>query len=199
MKKSWILSACIGVCLAGLLTAQVSSGVPAPRATVEQLLDSVKALSRSPEAKPDPAMIKRISEVMDVQGVSKTCLGPQWNRLSPQEQKSFVRLFQDVLEKVAYPKSAKFFKDTGVRIEDASVQSAAAQVPTVVTHPKEGEVEVDYKLQMVDGKWLVEDVILDGVSLVQDLRAQMQKIIKEKSYQALKRKLTEKLNEETSS
>jgi phospholipid transport system substrate-binding protein len=175
-------------------------GTPAPpKETVKILLDSVRALATSPETAPDPAVIQRISALMDIQGVSKECLGAHWAKLSPKEQKAFVGLFQEVLEKVAYPKSATFFKDTKVEIGEVVEQSPRARVATTVSHPKEGRVEVEYELGLVEGRWLIRDVILDGVSLVQDLRAQMQKIIKEKSYEELKRKLLEKVKEQTSS
>ncbi len=136
---------------------------------------------------------------MDIMGVSKECLGAHWTRIGSKEQKVFVGLFQEVLEKVAYPKSATFFKDTKIEITEVSEHAAHARVLTVVSHPKEGKIEVEYQLRSVDGKWLIEDVLLDGVSLVGDVRAQMQKIIKEKSYEELKRKLREKLTEQTSS
>jgi phospholipid transport system substrate-binding protein len=188
------LGLCMGVTICGRGRA-----VPTPRDTVQELLDSVKILSQSPKGNPDPAVMKRISHMMDIAGVSKACLGPHWGKLPPKEQQAFIRLFQDVLEKVAYPKSAKFFKETTIDIGDMSAQTASAHVLTQVTHPKEGMVEVDYQLKLVNGKWLIEDVVLDGVSLVEDLRSQIQKIIKEKSYEELKRKLNEKLKEETAS
>ena len=188
----------LGLFLAGTMSSY-GHAVATPTETVQGLLDSVKILSESPKGNPDPEAIKRISQMMDIRGVSKTCLGSYWGGLPAAEQKAFARLFQDLLEKVAYPKSAKFFKDTKVEMGEMSVQTEKARVPTTVTHQKEGLVEVEYGLQLVDGKWLINDVVLDGVSLVEDLRSQMQKIIKEKSYEELKRKLNEKLKEEVAS
>ena len=166
-----------------------------PRQTIQSLIDAVKELSLKGEDNPDPGLVKKISGVMDIGGISKACLSSYWKKLSPEEQKDFVSLFRDVLEKVAYPKSAKFFKDTEVDIEEVTIENDNAHVITVVSHPEEGLVEVEYVLKSFGGAWLIEDVILDGVSLLQDLRAQMQKIIKEKSYQELKRRLREKLEE----
>jgi len=192
-------------CVAGLglflILTMNSRGnaVPAPKDTVQGLLESIEILSQSPKGSPDTAAVSRISQMMDIAGVSKSCLGSHWVKLPPNEQKAFARLFQEVLEKVAYPKSAKFFKDTKIEIGEASAQNTKARVLTTVTHPKEGIVEVEYELQLVNEKWLIQDVLLDGVSLVQDLRAQMQKIIKEKSYEELKRKLNDKLKDETAS
>ena len=66
---------------------------------------------------------------------------------------------------------------------------------TLVVHPEEGEVEVAYCLELQEGRWLIEDILLDGVSLRLDLRSQAQKILREESYEELKRRLREKLDE----
>lgn len=182
-----------------VFSGQVLGTSAPPKETVQVLLDSVRALAASPEKAPDPAVIQRISSLMDIEGVSRECLGAHWAKLGPKEQRAFVGLFQEVLEKVAYPKSATFFKDTKVEIGEVVEQSPRVRVVTTVSHPKEGTVEVEYELGLVEGRWLIRDVVLDGVSLVQDLRAQMQKIMKEKSYEELKRKLREKVKEQTSS
>jgi phospholipid transport system substrate-binding protein len=64
-------------------------------------------------------------------------------------------------------------------------------------HLEEGEVEVGYCLELLDVTWLIEDILLDGVSLRLDLRSQTQKILREESYKELKRRLREKLNEQS--
>lgn len=164
-----------------------------PRATVEALLGAVETLSKGDKDNPDPAVTRRISQVIDIAGVSRACLLETWQKLPGSEQENFLSLFRQVLEEVAYPNSAKFFKSTKVEIEQIKVDGNRAEVQTVVTHPEEGMVEVAYRLRLQGKEWLVEDVLLDGVSLVTDLRSQMQKILREHSYEELKRRMREKL------
>jgi phospholipid transport system substrate-binding protein len=166
-----------------------------PQATVQSLLGAVRVLSETGDPNAEAEAVKRISGTFDVVGLSRSCLQKTWEGLSADEQRVFVRLFQNVLEKVAYPKSAKFFKGTEVRVEEAVRGNGKAEVSTVVLHPEEGEVEVGYHLVLQDGAWRIEDILLDGVSLRLDLRSQAQKILREESYEELKRRLTEKLNE----
>ncbi len=165
-----------------------------PAAAVQSLLKAVKVLS---EAKPSDAplpVVKEISKIFDLGGISKACLHKTWLKLSAQERTIFVNLFQEVLEKVAYPKSAKFFKDTEIEVEEVIKKGSRAEITTLVVHPEEGEVEVGYCLEVIKGEWLIEDILLDGVSLRIDLRSQMQKIIRENSYKELKRRLREKID-----
>jgi phospholipid transport system substrate-binding protein len=166
-----------------------------PAATVQSLLSAVSVLSETKDPKAEAEAVKRISGTFDVVGLSRACLQKTWDELSGEERKNFVSLFKEVLEKIAYPKSAKFFTDTEVEVEEIIRENGKAEVSTLVVHPEEGEVEVGYCLELLDGTWLIEDILLDGVSLRLDLRSQTQKILREESYEELKRRLREKLNE----
>ena len=166
-----------------------------PESTVRSLLSAVKVLSEAKDAKAEAQAVGQISGSFDVVGLSQACLRQTWDTLSVAEKKNFVSLFREVLEKVAYPKSAKFFKDTEIEVEEVNREGGKAEVLTLVVHPEEGEVEVAYCLTILDGTWLIEDILLDGVSLRLDIRGQAQKILREESYDELKRRLRDKLNE----
>jgi phospholipid transport system substrate-binding protein len=70
-----------------------------------------------------------------------------------------------------------------------------AVVETTVSHPKEGQVTIEYKLHKTGDHWTVADVLLDGVSLVTNVRTQMQQVIAKESYQGLLKRMREKLTE----
>jgi phospholipid transport system substrate-binding protein len=166
-----------------------------PEATVQSLLSAVRVLSETKDPKAEAEAVKQISGTFDVAGLSRACLRKTWDELPGEERKNFVSLFQEVLEKIAYPKSAKFFTDTEVEVEEIIRENGKAEVSTLVVHPEEGEVEVGYCLELTGGTWLIEDILLDGVSLRLDIRSQTQKILREESYDDLKRRLREKLDE----
>ena len=168
-----------------------------PEATVQSLLSAVRVLSETKDPKAEAEAVKQISGTFDVVGLSRACLRKTWDELSGEERKNFVSLFREVLEKIAYPKSAKFFTDTEVEVEEIIRENGKAEVSTLVVHPEEGEVEVGYCLELTGGTWLIEDILLDGVSLRLDIRSQTQKILREESYDDLKRRLREKLNEQS--
>jgi phospholipid transport system substrate-binding protein len=177
------------------MCAALEKGPGDPAVTVETLLGAVRVLSETKDAEAEAKAVKQISGTFDVAGLSEACLRDTWKTLSDEEKKNFVGLFRELLEKVAYPKSSKFFKDTEIEVEEVTRENAKAEVSTLVVHPEEGEVEVAYCLEFLDGRWLIEDILLDGVSLRLDLRSQVQKILREESYEELKRRMREKLNE----
>jgi len=63
-------------------------------------------------------------------------------------------------------------------------------------HESEGLIEIDYKLQKINGKWLIYDVILDEVSLVSNLKTQFHKIIKDESFNELINRMQKRLEKE---
>ena len=61
---------------------------------------------------------------------------------------------------------------------------------------RDANVEVVYQLLRHDGNWQVYDVVIEGVSLVNNYRTQFNNIISHESYEALLKKLKLKLEQE---
>ena len=68
-----------------------------------------------------------------------------------------------------------------------------AVVHTSLRHPTEGQLGIDYVLVRSGNAWRIHDVVLDGVSLAANLRAQFNQIITQYSYAELLRRMREKL------
>jgi phospholipid transport system substrate-binding protein len=66
-------------------------------------------------------------------------------------------------------------------------------VPLTVIHEKEGEVDIDFWLKQSSKNWLVVDVILDGISMRNNLRSQFYKILKKNDFDELVRRMEKKL------
>jgi phospholipid transport system substrate-binding protein len=61
------------------------------------------------------------------------------------------------------------------------------------TRLKDGsEYSVDYKLHLIQTGWRVYDVIVEGISLVNNYRSQFDRVLKKKSFDALLQDLREK-------
>ena len=57
---------------------------------------------------------------------------------------------------------------------------------------------IDYKLHLVDGKWLIYDMVIDELSVARSNRSQFRREIRRSSFKGLMDKLKEKLSEDTS-
>jgi phospholipid transport system substrate-binding protein len=66
-----------------------------------------------------------------------------------------------------------------------------------VARGKKVNVALEYKLLAKDGRWLVYDVITDEQSMVENYRAEFNKIINKESFDALLRRMKKKLEEKS--
>ncbi len=66
-----------------------------------------------------------------------------------------------------------------------------------VVTPKRDEYSLDYRLLNEGGKWMVYDVVIEGVSLVSNYRSQFNRIITGQGYNELVKKLRAKSEEIT--
>ncbi len=193
--------------LRSILTLTVVVGVPlaswaeGPTNTVQRLVESVRSfkpetLSLSAQERTANTKAQKVSEeTVAVQDLSKRILGPQWGKISVTEQKDFTHLLVQLLQKIAYPKSAEFFGELKIDYANEKMNGTGATVETKVSHPKEGQVSIDYQLHQANGKWLIDDVLLDGVSLISNVESQVQQVIAKESYQGLLKRMREKLAE----
>jgi ABC-type transporter MlaC component len=67
-----------------------------------------------------------------------------------------------------------------------------------VIHNGEGEIDINFHLRINQDQWQVVDVDLDEISMRNNLRAQVYKIIAKNNYQELIRRMEEKLKETNS-
>jgi phospholipid transport system substrate-binding protein len=171
-----------------------SAWAATPTDTVKNLLEAVRSYNTGGKAGNANAQ-KVVEETLPLQELSKQVLGAHWEKLSAEERKSFVQLLHDLLHKVAYPKSAEFFGDLQIAVVSEHLIGADAIVETTVSHPKEGQVTIEYKLHQSGSQWVLTDVLLDGVSLITNVRTQMQQVITKESYQGLLKRMREKLTE----
>ena len=196
--KKWIL---VPVIVLLTLNAPLLSFAEGPTATVQKLIDSVRSfkpetasLSAQDRTENNKAL-KVAEETLAIQDLAKRVLGEQWGKLNASEQKNFAQLLVQLFQKIAYPKSAEFFGDLKIDYTGEKMNGSGAVVETKVSHPKEGQVGIEYQLLQVNGRWMINDVLLDGVSLATNVQSQMQQVIAKESYQGLIKRMREKLAE----
>jgi phospholipid transport system substrate-binding protein len=171
-----------------------------PTETVKNLIATVRSYNGTANgtaATADAAALvearKKTDDTLAIDALARELLGPHWKTLGPVEQKSFTTLLTRLFHEIAFPKSAEFFGALDVDYRDETVNDAKASVETLVSHPQEGRIAIEYRLERVHDKWLVSDVLLDGVSMVTNVRTQMQQVIAKESYQGLVKRLRTRL------
>ena len=124
------------------------------------------------------ARVRKIAdEIFDFGEMSKRSMGVHWQELAPGDRERFVRLFSDLLDR-AYFEKIDSYNGEKVTYLPPKVDGDQATVPTRVVTPRGSEIPVEYRMRQDNGRWLVYDVIIEGVSLVSNYRAQFDRIIR---------------------
>ena len=181
------LVASLAAALVLILASPVHAG--APTDTLKGTVDRVVQILADPALKDKPEQrrteVRKIAEgIFDYPDTARRALGPHWNARSPQEQEEFTKLFADLLDR-AYVSKIELYQGERVRYVGETAEGDEATVKTVIATKKSSDIPVDYRMHRKDGRWLVYDVIIEGVSLVSNYRTQFNKIVQTESYDAL--------------
>jgi phospholipid transport system substrate-binding protein len=165
--------------------------------TIDAVLDILKnkELKRFEKTKERRAAIRKIIDSrFDFEEMAKRSLALHWRERSPEEKKEFIALYSDLLEDTYIRKIERY---EGEKIQYASeiIDDGYSTVRTRIITKKNIEIPIDYRLMKRDTKWKVYDVVVEGVSLVNNYRTQFNNIIRTSSYNELIKRLKSKQEE----
>jgi phospholipid transport system substrate-binding protein len=175
----------------------------APTDQLQQRVDEVIRVLDDPSTKDRPtqrhAAVRKIAEnIFDYPDTARRALGPHWSARTPEEQREFVAVFADLLDR-AYLSRIDLYQGEKVRYTDETVDGDQATVKTTLVTPKGTSIPVDYRMHRVKDQWLVYDVVIEGVSLVANYRTQFNRIVRTESYAALVQKMRDQQAEPAAS
>ena len=140
------------------------------------------------------AVRKIAAEIFDVDETARRSLARHWQARTPAQREEFVQLFGDLLEVTYISKIEQYGGEKIVYLGD-SVDGEQATVRTKLITKQGTDIPVDYRMLKKGDKWMVYDVVIEGVSLVSNYRTQFNKIIQTSSYEELVKKLKTKQEE----
>jgi phospholipid transport system substrate-binding protein len=146
------------------------------------------------DSKRRQALKRSISTIFDYNEMAKRSLGKHWNQRSAAEKKQFSELFASLLENSYAGKIESYNNEKIVYLKEV-IDGDHAEVKSKVVTSKRDEFTLDYRMINQDGKWMVYDVVIEGVSLVSNYRTQFNKIIMSDGYPVLVKKLQTKTDE----
>lgn len=177
------------------------SAAMSPTDYVKITVDKVLEILRNKELKkPEKtserraAIRKAVDETFDFEEMAKRSLAIHWKDRTPEERKEFVPLFTDLLER-SYIKKIEGYTDEEVIYVSETIDGGYASVKTKIVTKKKTEIPIEYRLYKKNAKWEVYDVVIEGVSLVNNYRTQFNKIIRTQSYPELVKRLKDKQEE----
>jgi phospholipid transport system substrate-binding protein len=186
---------------AGVLLLLLSTTAPTPGGAEAPVQELRSRVDRAVQVLSDPAFkgpskvaerrakVRKIAdEIFDFAEMAKRALGVHWQQLPPADKERFVRSFSDLLDR-AYFEKIDSYNGEKVQYLQPKVEGDQATVQTRVTTDKGTEIPVDYRMHRDQGRWMVYDVVIEGVSLVSNYRAQFDRIIRTASVNDLMKRM----------
>jgi len=176
-----------------------------PSISAAELVDQIRgAVDRAMRILNDPNLmskdkkkerVNRLREIVDslfdFEEMAKRALGSHWRSRTPAEQREFVTLFRRFLEKI-YADKSDLYEGEKITVGRQTVDKDYAEVDSKIINKQGEESSVLYRLRQADGKWKVYDVVVEGVSIVNNYRSQFHRIITQSSYEELIKRIKEK-------
>jgi len=196
--RSVLAAAAVGVSLLGPAS---NAWAGAPTDALRDFFGGVNIVLADPATEQQPferlRLIRRhVNDVFDFREAAKLALGREWTARTPKEQNEFVAMFADLLERsFVWRVAGKASLGGGAKVRylDERVTGDVALVDTELAGRDGNEIQLQYRLVRRSGRWVVSDVVMDGVSTMQNYHAQFQRIVRESSYTELASQLRTKL------
>lgn len=190
----WLTVLVVAVCI-GMVTVPGYAGPPTD--SMKATIDEVLRIVREKELKQPEKVEERrhllenvVAARFDYSEMSRRALGAPWNQLTDQQKQEFVELFRTLLTN-SYADKIETYSGEGVQYLHERTEKEYAEVRTKVLSGKT-EIPLDYRMIHRADDWRVYDVVVDGVSLVNNYRGQFTKILRASSYSDLVDQLRKK-------
>lgn len=196
--------------LAGAVPAQAaqSEKPPSPKPWLEEKVEQARQLSlREVErgSKEEEALKTElktlIDDMLDWSTMTRRSLGRSWKKLDGKQQTEFSTLLRKLMEasyqsKMRMASRGKVDRPKKVTIDwgEAKIRRNTARIEAEVKVDK-GKTFLGFKLRWNGKRWRVFDVIIDDVSTVRTYRSQFRKLIEDKGFDELMRRMRAKLED----
>ncbi len=197
-RRNSALLALAALLLASAPQARASDEVAAAKASFQKTVDDTLAILNDKAISKDERLHKLENiaiDRFDFPRMTQLVLGKNRSQLSAEQQREFEEEFRRSLSLTYGKRLEGYTSNEKIEIGDGRLE--ANKDVTVRTRisggsaPPDG-VQIDYRMRANGDKWLVIDVIPEGVSLIQNFRSQVQEIVTQKGVNQLIPTLHEK-------
>jgi len=174
---------------------QAASPMEDIKSTTDKIIDIVtNPHLKEPEQKDARARLIRaaVDERFDWEEISRRTVGRYWARTSAEQRATFTELFSRLLERTYMDRVDDYSGEQVVYLEEL-IDGNYALVKVMIQTPRSADIPVDYRIINKDGKWLIYDINIQGVSLVNNYRIQFSNILARSSFDDLVAQLRERV------
>lgn len=166
--------------------------------TVAALLQKKAEAGSAAEKRLAADLRSQLKTFLDIDELGERALGDHYQKLDAAERKEYLALLRELVEG-NYIKVMRSNAKYDVRYLNEAEQNGGRLVETELQIERSGRpetVSVDYVLRKQGESWRAYDLVTDGVGLVENYRAQFNKIIAKEGVAGLLDRMRKKQNEQ---
>ena len=175
--------------LLGTAAGTASAGeAGSPLDVIKQDTEKVLAILKDPALKADDKKAERrkriedaVGERFDWPGMAQSSLAIYWKKQTDDQKKDFVALYTRIVRD-AYLTKIDRYSGENVKYVGEKVKGSYAVASVKIITTRDTEIPVDYSLKKADDNWLIYDVAVEGVRLVNNYRTQFASMLDGMSY-----------------
>jgi len=188
--------------LAVVLAFSGEAWAGAPTETLTAVVTTVNRLLDDPRLREKPEDLQAairavVADRFEARLASRLVLGREWDIRTPEEREEFVQLFKELVEGAYISRiatRATVRPGLTVRYLREVIEDDRATVIAMIEGRDGTEVPVEHRMIRRGDRWMVYDVSIEGVDLVQNYRAQFQRVLRRASYPELVAELKAKVS-----
>lgn len=162
-----------------------------PTAYVRGILDKTMGIQNDAaltEAARRPRIQQIIEKSFDFPLMAQDALGSAYGPLSSGQRQEFTRVFSYLFQDSYTRLVLNFLKKENVEYHRETRASSKARVDTTIVRTNES-IPVTYLMHSTPQGWILYDVTVDGVSILQNYRNEFARVVRAKSFSYLLEKM----------
>lgn len=188
------------ICIFWILVVLPAARAGEPTDQIRQTTEKAITVLTDPHLK-DPNMkeerrklLRQIAdERFDWEEMARRALARHWAERTEDEKREFISLFSQLLDRT-YMDRVDNYSGERVIYEGDKVEGDYGIVRVKIVTSNDNEIPAEYRVRKKGNAWLIYDISIQGVSLINNYRSQFNSIIIKSSYQDLVKRLKAKLN-----
>jgi phospholipid transport system substrate-binding protein len=112
----------------------------------------------------------------DGPGIARFVLGRYWRSASEEEQQEYLKLFEDYVVFVYGTRLSSFSGET-FKVRGTRTDGNGTIVSTDIISPGDAPIKVDWRLVTENGAFKINDVIIEGISMMVTQRSEFASVI----------------------
>ncbi len=174
-----------------------------PMGLIQNGTDEAIGILRQSQRGQAPSLRQRKGEILMIVGayfnfeeMAKRSLGRPWKDQPPNKRQEFAQLFKQLLFNT-YVNRLENYTGSNEKVfyDCEKLDGDYALVKTHILYQGSNNVEIDYRLHRDAGQWKVYDVVVEGISFVENYRSQFTAILTNEPFDSLLNLLRRKVQE----